>query len=131
MHIFTYSRLSLSRVRLYRITAYLDGVKIWFLVSHGNLTTDNKILWKRGDIAQGHFLPFSTGAISPLFHNIFYISLPIRVKIHIHLLNVIFRFIFSRFCKSDTSRYGYLKLFQRVPWTLGLRESTISVCNTL
>ena len=58
-----YSRLSLSRLRLSRITAYL-GVKIWSLFKHENLTTGNKTLWKRGEIA-----------ISPLFHNIFNISL--------------------------------------------------------
>ena len=56
-----YSRLSLSRLRLSRITAYLE-VKILFLFQHGNLQTGIKILWKRG-------------AISPHFHNIFNISL--------------------------------------------------------
>ena len=54
----------LSRHRLSRITAYLE-MKIWSLFKHENLTTGNKILWKRGEIA---------GAISPLFHNIFNIS---------------------------------------------------------
>ena len=46
----TYSRLSLSRVCLSRITAYLE-VKIWSLFKHADLTTGNKILWKRGEIA--------------------------------------------------------------------------------
>ena len=36
-----YSRLSLSRPRLSRITAYLE-VKIWSLPIHENLTTDGK-----------------------------------------------------------------------------------------
>ena len=36
-----YSRLSLSRTRLSRITAYLE-VKIWSLPIHENLTTDGK-----------------------------------------------------------------------------------------
>ena len=55
-----YSRLSLSRLRLSRITAYLE-VKIWSLFKHENLTTGNKILWKRGEIApKEQFLLFST-----------------------------------------------------------------------
>ena len=43
-------------------------------------------MWKRGEIA---------GAISHLFHNtcIFIISLTYGVKLHIHLLNVVVRFI--------------------------------------
>ena len=58
--VYKYSRLSLSRLRLSRITAYLE-VKIWSLFKHGNLTTDNKIWWKRGKIApQKQFLLFST-----------------------------------------------------------------------
>ena len=62
-----YNRLSLSRPRLSRITAYLE-VKIWSLFKHENLTTDNKILWKKGEIAS-------------LFHNIFNISLTPGVKL--------------------------------------------------
>ena len=61
---FTYSRTSLSRTRLFRITAYFE-VKIWSLFYHGTMTTDNKIMWKRGEIAPK--------AISPLFHIILYI----------------------------------------------------------
>ena len=37
----------------------------------------------------------SSGAISPLFHNIFDISLNSRVQLHINLLNVVVRIIFS------------------------------------
>ena len=37
----------------------------------------------------------SLDAFSPLFHNIFNISLTSRVNLHIHLLNVVVRFIFS------------------------------------
>ena len=56
----TYSRPSLFRPRLSRITAYLE-VKIWSLFKHENLTTGNKILWKRGEIApKEQFLLFST-----------------------------------------------------------------------
>ena len=36
---------------------------------------------------------------------------------YIYLLNVVLRIIFfSQFWKSDMSRYGYLEVFQRVPW---------------
>ena len=55
-----YSRLTLSRLCLSRITVYLE-VKIWFLFEFENLSTVVKILWKRGDIApQEQFLLFST-----------------------------------------------------------------------
>ena len=55
-----YSRTSLSRLRLSRITAYLEA-KIWSLIKHKNLTTGNKILWKRGEIAPiEQFLLFCT-----------------------------------------------------------------------
>ena len=55
-----YNRLSFSRPRLSRITAYLEA-KIWSLFKHENLTTGNKILWKRGEIApKEQFLLFST-----------------------------------------------------------------------
>ena len=55
-----YSRLPLSRPRLSRIFAYLE-VNIWSLFKHENLTTGNKILWERGDIApQEQSLLFST-----------------------------------------------------------------------
>ena len=57
---FQYSRLSLSRLRLSRITAYLEE-KIWSLFKHRNLASGNKILWIRGEIApQEQFLPFPT-----------------------------------------------------------------------
>ena len=59
----------------------------------------------------------SSGAISPLFHNIFNISLTSGVKLHIHLWNVVVQFIFSSICKSDMLRYGYLKVLQRFPWS--------------
>ena len=58
----------------------------------------------------------SFGAISPLYHNIFNISRISRVQLHIHLLNVVIRFIFPQFCNSDMSRYGYLEVFQIVSW---------------
>ena len=30
----------------------------------------------------------------------------------------LFDWYFPQFCKSDMSKYGYLEVFQRVPWTL-------------
>ena len=57
---YMYSRLSLSRLRLSRTTAYLEE-KIWSLFKHRNLKSGNKILWIRGEIApQEQFLPFPT-----------------------------------------------------------------------
>ena len=59
-HLKKYSRLSLSRLRLSRITAYLEE-KTWSLFKHRNLTSGNKILWIRGEIApEEQFLPFPT-----------------------------------------------------------------------
>ena len=59
-HFSYYSRLSLSRPCLSRMTAYLE-MKIWSLFKHENLTTGNKILWKRGEIAlKEQVLLFST-----------------------------------------------------------------------
>ena len=81
--LYYYSWLSLSRPRLSRITAYLEE-KIWSLSKHENLTTGKNILWKRGEIAP-----------KDLFHNIFNISLTLRAQLHVYLLNVIVRIIFS------------------------------------
>ena len=59
----------------------------------------------------------SSGAISPLFHNSFnkYILCE-GVKLHMELGHLVVRF-FSQFWKSDMSKYGYLDVFQRVPWS--------------
>ena len=59
-------------------------MKILSLFLHKNLTTGNKILRKRGEIA-------------PLFHNIFIIYLISGVELHIHSWKVVFRYIFSLF----------------------------------
>ena len=75
-----YSWLSLSRPRLSRITAYLE-VKIWSLPKHENLTTCKKYCGKEEKLL--------------LFQNIFNISLVSRVQLHIYLINVVNRFIFS------------------------------------
>ena len=77
-----YSGLSLSRPRLYRITAYIE-VKIWSLFHHGNLSTGNKILWKRGEIRSNYssfqqYFPYISNS---------------GVKLGINLLNVVVRII--------------------------------------
>ena len=57
---FMYSRLSLSRLRLSRITAYLEE-KIWSVFKHRNLISDSKILCVRGEITpEEQFLPSPT-----------------------------------------------------------------------
>ena len=77
---FSFLELSISYIQsTLVISTSLIEVKFWSLFQHGNLRTGNKILWKR--------------EISPLFHNIFNISLSSGVKLHIHLLNVVVRFI--------------------------------------
>ena len=83
---FIYSRLSLSRLRLSRITAYLEEKSDPCLTSI--LTSGNKILWIRGEIApQEQFLPFST-----IFQHIF----PTKgVELHVHLWNLVVRLVFS------------------------------------
>ena len=50
LYIYKYSRTSLSQTRLFRITAYFE-MKIWSLFHHETMTTGNKIMWKRGEIA--------------------------------------------------------------------------------
>ena len=41
-------------------------------------------------------------------------------------LNVTADLFFPQFCKSDLSMYGYLEVFQRVPWTEITRVDCIS-----
>ena len=58
----------------------------------------------------------SLGAISPLFHNIFNIS-NLGVKLHVHSVKSGCSInCFPHVRKSDMSKYGYLKVFHRVPW---------------
>ena len=86
-----YSRLSLSRLRLSRTTAYLEE-KIWSLLKHRNLKSGIKILWMRLEIApREQFLPFPQ-----YFQYIFLIK---GVYLHIHLLNLVVRFVFSSILK--------------------------------
>ena len=52
-----------------------------------------------------------------LFSTIFTIYLQLQEsKLRTHLLNVVVDLFFPIFCKSDMSKYGYLEVFQRVPW---------------
>ena len=110
---YKYGWLSLSRPRLSRITAYLE-VEIWSLPKHENLTTGKKILWKTGEIAP-KLLRSNFSSFPQYFQYISNFKSPIT---HI-MLNVVFWIIFfPQLCKSDMSRYGYLEVFQRVPWNL-------------
>ena len=77
-------------------------MKILSLSKHENRTTSKNIVKKRRNCSWG-------GAISPLFHNIFDIALSSRVQLHINLLNVIVRIIFSAILKIwyvEVRRYG-------------------------
>ena len=61
-------------------------MKIWSLFEHEIMTTGNKIMWKRGEIApRSNFSSFS--------HYYIYIFLTSGVKLHIHLLNMVVQFI--------------------------------------
>ena len=35
--------------------------------------------------------------------------------------------VFPQCCKSDMPKYGYLEVFQRVPWNSRQRESTVYI----
>ena len=68
-------------------------------------------MWKRGDIAPEEQ--------SPLFHNIFNISL--KESNYILICEMwLFDLFFPQFCKSAMSMYGYLEVFQR---SLGHRDN--------
>ena len=77
-----------------------------------NIQQQVRILWKREEIA-----PL-------LFHNIFNISLTSRVQLHIYLLNVVVRIIFSSILQILVEVW-ISRRFNRVPWNLRLRESTV------
>ena len=68
-------------------------------------------MWKRGEIApKEQFLLFST-----IFSVYFYFQESNYIFIcEMWLFDLSF---FPQFCKSDMLRYGYLEVFQRVPWT--------------
>ena len=109
IQIMIYSQTSLSQTCLSRKTAYVE-VKFRSLFSHGNLRTGNKILWKRGEIApKEQFLLFST---------LFYIYISIfRSQITYSFVKCdCLIYCFPHIRNSDMLRYGYLEVFQRVPW---------------
>ena len=62
-----------------------------------------------------------------LFSQYFNISLTSGVKLDIHLLNVIVRFIFIKFCKSDMLRYGYLEVFSENPLNFEITRVDCSI----
>ena len=111
-----YSQLSLPRLRLSRITAYLE-VKIVSLFKHENLIIGNKILWKRGEMAnKEQFLLF--------FHTIFNISLTSQVKLHIHLWNVVVRFVVS---SNLQIQYVEVRISRIISESLGLQDNKSTV----
>ena len=73
-----YSRLSLSRLRLSQTTLISKWKSGLYLNMKIEQQITKNILWKKRRNC-------SYGAISPLFHNIFNISLTSGVKLHIHL----------------------------------------------
>ena len=107
---FNISRLSLSWLRLSRITDYLE-VK---LVPVFTLKSDNRY---QNIVEKKRHCP--SGAITPLFYNIFNISLTPGVKLHNKYYSVLkcgcLIYCFPQFCKCDMSRYGYLEV-SRSTW---------------
>ena len=99
-----------TRSSLSRITAYLE-VKIWSLFKNENLTTGNKILWKKG-------------AISPLFHNIFNISLRQGVKLRI----ICEMWLFDLFILNSANlvcRYTDISKYFRLSFEIRDKESQL------
>ena len=55
----------------------------------------------------------SSGAISPLFQNIFIIYFKLKESNYMFIGEIwLFDWYFHQFCKSDMSKYGYLEVFQ-------------------
>ena len=97
-----YSRLSLSRTRLSRSENLVP------VLTQRSTNRQQNIVEKRRNC--------SWGAISPLFHNIFNISL-LGVKLKIHSVKSGSSInCFPQFRKSDMSKYGYIEVFHRVSW---------------
>ena len=100
--VFVYTVDSLSRPRKSQMTAYLE-VKTCSLPKLEHLTTGKKYCGKEEKLLlRSNFSSF------PQYFNI---PLTSRVQLRIYLLNVVVRIIFSQFCKSYMSRYGYLEVF--------------------
>ena len=85
-----------------------------------NLTTGNKLLWIRGEIAHNEqFL---------LFPTYFSTSLTPGVKLHTSFIKFGCSIhCFPRFYKSDMSKYGYLEVFQQCPLTSITRVDCIYI----
>ena len=84
------------------------------LLTHRSTNRQQNIVEKRRNC--------SKGAISPLFHNIYNLSLTV-VKLHTHSVkNGCSIYCFPQFRKSDMSKYGYLEVFIV---SLGFRDNEI------
>ena len=107
---YKYSRLSLSRLCLFRTTAYLE-VKTWPMFKHESLTTGNKILSKRGEIApKEQFLLFAT---------IFSIYLKLQESNYIFICEMLLSRVILSFLNSANliCRATGISNYFRVPWT--------------
>ena len=107
-----YSRLSLSRLRLSRITAYLE-VKIGSLFKHVNVNISEHVSKYCGKeeklLLRSKFSSFA---------QYFQYASNFRSQITYLFEKCAFSiYFFPQFCKSDMSRYGCLEVFQRVSWT--------------
>ena len=114
-----YSRLSLSRSRLSRITAYLE-VKIWSLVlTQRSSNRQQNIVEKRRNCSkycgkEEKLLLRSNFSSFPQYFQYIFNS---GAKLHIHSVKGGCSInCFPQFRKSDMSKYGYLEVFYRVPW---------------
>ena len=98
-----YSRTSLSRTRLFRITANLE-VKIWADFLHKTMTTEQINVEKRRNCS--------------LFSTLFYIYISnFRSQITYSFIKCgCSTYCFPHSLNSDMSKYGYLEVFQLVPW---------------
>ena len=106
---FIYSRLSLSRTRLSRIIAYLE-VKSGPCFNTEIYQQAIKYCGKEEKLLlRSNFSSF------PQYFQ--YISC-LGVKLHVHSVKGGCSIIcFPQFRKSDMSKYGYLEVFPRVPWS--------------
>ena len=87
-------------------------MKIFSLPKHENLTTSKKYCGKEEKLL---------GAISPLFHIFFDISLTPRVQLNIHLLNMVVRIIF--FLKSENLICRGTDISKCFRESLGIRDN--------
>ena len=90
-------------------------ISTWLISNNRSSRSENLVpvlTWKSNNRYQNIVEKRRNGAISPLFHNIFNILLTSGVKLHIHLLNVVGRFIVflnsaNLICRgTDISKYS-------------------------